>query len=236
MTYRALSVGRVVELAARAGLGVVEWGADVHAPPGDTSALGEVRATTAAGGLSTCSYGSYWCAGRDDLSAFAETAAAATALDARRIRVWAGTEGSAGAQDRPSVVAALREAAQFAAGHGLQVALEFHPGTLADTADSTVRLLDEVGHDALSTYWQPPVNEPDAVALAGLRTVRDRVSAVHMFSWWPGWHRLPLTGRESLWREALALVGPVDLLLEFVPDDDPALLVGEARTLRTWLS
>lgn len=236
VTYRALPVGQVVALAEKAGLGLVEWGADVHAPPGNVAALREVRATTEGGGLRTCSYGSYWCAGRDDLSAFAATAAAATALAAGRIRVWAGTEGSVGAQDRSSVVAALREAAQIAAEQDLQVALEFHPGTLTDTAASTASLLDEVGHDALSTYWQPPIDESDAVALAGLRTIHERVSAVHVFSWWPGWHRLPLAGRESLWREALALVGPIDLLLEFVPDDDPTLLAGEAHTLRSWLS
>lgn len=235
VTYRALSVGEVSRLAAGAGLGVVEWGADVHAPPGDPDALHRVRENTAAAGLATCSYGSYWCAGRDDLTAFATVADAAEALGARRVRVWAGTEGSAAARDRPAVAHALREAGDIAAARGLEVATEFHAGTLTDTAASTLRLLDEVGHDAVSTYWQPPLDEPDDAALAGLRGLRDRVAAVHVFSWWPLMDRLPLTGRESLWRGALELLPPVDLLVEFVPGDDPAVLGREAGTLLSWL-
>ncbi|MDT3439168.1 hypothetical protein [Pseudofrankia sp. BMG5.37] len=61
VTYRALPVGQVVELAAQAGLGVVEWGADRHAPPGDLPALRAVRATTEAGGLTARTLRSWLC-------------------------------------------------------------------------------------------------------------------------------------------------------------------------------
>ncbi|WP_269453120.1 sugar phosphate isomerase/epimerase family protein [Yinghuangia sp. ASG 101] len=235
VTYRALSAEELVDLAAEAGLGVIEWGADVHVPPGDTEATRRARESTHTAGLATCSYGSYWCAGRDSSESFATVAATAQGLGARRVRVWAGTQGSATARDRASVARALREAGDIAAAHGLQVATEFHGGTLTDTAASTLRLLDEVGHGAVSTYWQPPLDEPDDVALAGLRDLRDRVAAVHVFSWSPLMDRLPLTGREALWRGALELLLPVDLLLEFVPGDDPAVLGQEAATLRSWL-
>ncbi|MEU3617947.1 TIM barrel protein [Streptomyces sp. NPDC006872] len=223
-------------MSGKAGLDVIEWGADAHAPPSDESALRRVRQITGEAGMTTCSYGSYWCAGRDDLDAFAAVAAAAVTLGAPRIRVWAGTEGSAHTPDRSRVIGALRDAAAIAAGRGLDVALEFHAGTLADTPSSTVRLLDEVGHDAVSTYWQPPLDEPDDAALAGLRTMSERVRAVHAFSWWPGVHRLALSEREALWRGALDLLSPVDVLLEFVPEDDPSLLEREARTLLSWLT
>ncbi len=236
VTYRALSVDRVAGLAEDAGLSLIEWGTDVHAPPSDEQALRAVRDRTAEAGLTTCSCGSYWRAGHHDSAAFAELAAAAVTLGAPRIRVWAGTEGSESVRDRSTVVGSLREACEIAEGHGLRVALEFHSGTLTDTPESTVRLLDEVGHDALATYWQPPVDQPDDIALAGLRMVLDRVAALHVFSWWPGQNRLPLAAREHLWRAALALVPPVDLLLEFVPGDDPAALSREAATLRSWLT
>jgi hypothetical protein len=239
VTFRALPAPQVAEDAAAAGLHLVEWGADVHAPPRSADALRQVREETAARGLTTCSYGSYWRAGQD-ASDFAAVAEAAAALGAARIRVWAGTEGSAGAsaQTRASVTASLREAAEIAAAKGLSVALEFHSGTLADTPAATLRLLDDVGHDALSTYWQPPVDEPDDGALHGFRTLLERVSAIHVFSWWPGQTRLPLHRRERLWRPVLDVVAgtrPVDLLLEFVPDDDPAVLPRETGTLLRWL-
>ncbi|WP_233223517.1 sugar phosphate isomerase/epimerase [Amycolatopsis sp. CA-128772] len=239
VTFRALPADEVARVAAAAGLRRVEWGADVHAPPRPVAALREVREQTAAHGLTACSYGSYWRAGRDSTEEFDALAEAAAALGAPRIRVWAGTEDSADASApaRARVTAALREAASIAAGRGLTVALEFHSGTLADTPPAALRLLDDVGHDALSTYWQPPVDAPDEPALAGLATMLERVSAVHVFSWWPGPARLPLHERERLWRPALNLVAgrPVDVLLEFVPEDDPAVLPRETATLLSWL-
>ncbi|MGB3374337.1 MAG: sugar phosphate isomerase/epimerase, partial [Microbacterium sp.] len=66
-------------------------------------------------------------------------------------------------------------------------------------------------------------------------------SAVHVFSWWPRAERLRLHERDALWRALFAAASavpapPRDALLEFVPDDDPALLVAEAATLRGWLA
>jgi 3-dehydroshikimate dehydratase len=128
--------------------------------------------------------------------------------------------------------------ADLAATHDLEIACEFHAGTLADTPDAVLDLLAEVDHPALSTYWQPPLGTPADTALAGLAGLlqRTRVSAVHVFSWWPAQTRLPLQSRAFLWRGALDLVATrlVDLLLEFVPDDDPAILAREAETLRSW--
>ena len=236
VTYRALPAAEVAALADTAGLRVVEWGADVHAPPGDPDALRALRHRTPR----PCSYGSYWRAGAHDLADLVAVADAAVLLGAPRIRVWAGELGSAdaSAERRAAVVGALRDASGVAAARGLTLALEFHGGTLTDTVQSTLRLLDEVDHPALSTYWQPPVDLPDDAAVAGLRAVLDRVSAVHVFSWWPGGRRLPLAGRAGLWRRAVEVLAdrpPLDLLLEFVPDDDPAALATEAATLRSWL-
>lgn len=240
VTFRALPAQRVAQEAAAAGLRLVEWGADVHAPPHSPDDLRQVRERTAASGLTTCSYGSYWRAGVDDAEAFEVLAEAAAALGTSRIRVWAGASGSADASGalRSRVTGSLREAAGIAAARGLSVALEFHAGTLADTAAEALRLLDDVGHDALSTYWQPPVGEPDNRALDGLRLVLGRVSAIHVFSWWPGQTRRPLHDRARLWRPALELAAaaPVDLLLEFVPGDDPAVLPRETATLQSWLA
>jgi hypothetical protein len=146
------------------------------------------------------------------------------------VRVWAGSTASAdaGPDRRAEVVAGLRAAVEAAAP--LEVALEFHGGTLTDEVDSTLELLDAV--PGLRTYWQPPQGLADEAALAGLRRLSPRVAALHVFSWWPRAERLALAERTGLWREALALAGDVDALLEFVPGDDPALVAREAETLR----
>src|SRR5690606_12472075 len=124
---------------------------------------------------------------------------------------------------------------------GITLALEYHRGTVADDPDAVLRLLADVGSAALSTYWQPPVGAADADALAEFDALAAHTSAVHVFSWWPDAERLRLHEREELWRGLCAAASalpasPRDALLEFVPDDDPALLASEAATLRRWLA
>ncbi|MEV4140389.1 TIM barrel protein [Dactylosporangium sp. NPDC049742] len=234
VTLRHLSAGRVLDVAAAAGLACVEWGADRHVPPGDPRAAAALRQRGLDLGVAVAAYGSYFRAGVDDVADFAPVLAAAVALGAPRVRIWAGAAGSSevSAGERRAVVAGARAAVGRAAGAGILVAFEFHGGTLTDTVASTLALLDEV--PGAATYWQPPVGAPDAEALAGLAAVLDRLAAVHVFSWWPRTERLPLTAREALWRETFTLLRGRDLdaLLEFVPGDDPAAVATEAATLR----
>ncbi|OKK20066.1 sugar phosphate isomerase [Streptomyces sp. CB02488] len=236
VTFRRLPAAEVARRAAEAGLEVIEWGADVHAPAARPDTVRAVREATERYGMACCSYGSYFRATPDELSGFPAVARAAVLLGAPRIRVWAGAAGSRSALpgERQETVRCLREAARIAADHGLLLAPEFHGGTLTDTVASTARLLDEVGADNVRTYWQPPLDASDEEALAGLAELAERVCAVHAFSWWPGNNRLPLADRTRLWADVLGLLDGRDVqaLLEFVPGDDPEVLAREAATLR----
>ncbi|MDG4770188.1 TIM barrel protein [Solwaraspora sp. WMMD792] len=237
VTLRREPALTVLDVAARAGLRRVEWGGDVHVPPGDTRAAALVRAASQDRGVEVASYGSYFRAGADPDEDFAPVLASAVALGAPRIRIWAGTLGSAeaSAEQRRAVVRSSRAAAEQAAAVGVELAFEYHSGTLTDTAESTLRLLADVDHPAVRTYWQPPLDLPDAAAVADLRQVLPWVDAVHVFSWWPGYHRLPLTARDRLWRDVFAELRGAgrdfDTLLEFVIDDDPARVATEAASL-----
>lgn len=240
VTFRALAPERIVGLAAAAGLEVIEWGGDVHVPPGDAvRATAVARATTDAG-LAVASYGSYFRAGADE--SLAPVLDSAEALGADRVRIWAGHLGSADASERvrAETVARLQAAASEAATRGIGLALEFHSGTLADTAPTTLRLLAEVDHPALSTYWQPTVGASVDTVLDEYRALAARTSAAHVFSWWPSTERLPLRARDSLWTRFFAEAArtadpPRDALLEFVPGDDPAVLADEAAALRSYI-
>ncbi|MBO1330453.1 sugar phosphate isomerase/epimerase [Streptomyces sp. VRA16 Mangrove soil] len=236
VTYRRLPAIEVARYAVHAGLEVIEWGADVHAPAQEPGTVGTVRAVSDQYGLTCCSYGSYFRATPGELAGFPAIARAAVRLGAQRVRVWAGGTGSQHVlpDERHETVRCLREAARIAADHGLTLATEFHGGTLTDTVASTLRLLDEVDADNVRTYWQPPQDMPDEEALAGLVELGARVAAVHAFSWWPGNTRRPLVAREALWTAALGLLEGrgVEALLEFVPGDDPAVLAREAAALR----
>jgi sugar phosphate isomerase/epimerase len=244
VTFRRLDPPTVLALAARAGLATVEWGADVHVPVGDLAAARDVAARTAEAGLTVASYGSYVRAGVPGGPDVDEVLATARALGAPRVRVWAGDTGSADTPDRGPVVRALADLVHRADDLGLQIGTESHGGTLTDTTRSTQRLLadvdDLVGRPLLSTYWQPTVDAADEAALRELTLLLDRVSTVHAFSWWPGTTRNPLRSRESLWTGVAGVLARSgrdhDVLLEFVPDDDPDVLAREAATLREWLS
>lgn len=241
VTFRSLSAERVVELAAEARLEVIEWGADVHVPAGDVEQASRVAALTTDAGLECCSYGSYFRAGADE--PITPVLDAAEALGVDRVRVWAGSIGSdeAAPQDWASTIARLQDAVDEANARGISLALEFHSGTLADTAPTTLRVLAEVARPTLSTYWQPTVGATVDAVLDEYRAIADQVSAAHVFSWWPDHDRLPLRARDALWTRFFgeaqsAPTPPRDALLEFVPGDDPAMLRGEAATLRSYLS
>jgi hypothetical protein len=235
VTLRQLPTDGVLDAASRAGLDCIEWGGDIHVPPGDPATAARVTAQSRARGVRIASYGSYYL--RAGAQQFGSILAAAVALGAPRIRIWAGDTGSAQAtrDERRAVVTASRAAAAQAADAGVRLAFEYHGGTLTDTAESTVRLLEEVDHPAVSTYWQPPVGLDDSAALAGLREVLPWVSAVHVFSWWPMSERLALLERAALWRQVFGLLHGTgrsfDALLEFVPGDSADQLAEDARTL-----
>jgi sugar phosphate isomerase/epimerase len=200
-----------------------------------------VARLTADAGLVSCSYGSYFRAGAEEpITPVLDTA---EALGVDRVRIWAGSSGSGEAppQDWAVVIARLQDAVDEASARDISLALEFHSGTLADTAPTTLRVLEAVGRRTLSTYWQPTVGAGVDAVLDEYRAIADHVSAAHVFSWWPAHDRLPLRARDALWTRFFgeaqsAPAPPRDALLEFVPGDDPAMLRGEAATLRSYLS
>ncbi|MET1053117.1 MAG: TIM barrel protein [Mycetocola sp.] len=240
VTFRQLRPEEVIAHAATAGLDSIEWGTDVHVPPGDLDRARRIGDLTREAGLVVASLGSYFhCTAEDDIDEVLETAAA---IGAPRIRVWAGRVGSDAVSpaERAETTAILRESALRAEDYGIELALEFHGWTLTDTGASARRLLEETGSDNVSAYWQPTKGLADALAIGELEAIAPWVSAVHVFSWWPGSEPLPLTGRSELWQRALGIARTLprvtDALLEFVPDDDPAVLPREAETLRRWLA
>lgn len=242
VTFRALTPEKVVEAAAAAGLESIEWGSDVHVPAPDTRRARRVGTLTRRAGLAVASYGSYlgfpWARGKAE--EIRDVVAGAVALEAPRIRAWAGPVGSGDAtsEQRAGIVAAGRTLVDAATAEGVGVSFEFHDGTLTDTAASALRFLDELDRPGAGTYWQPRVGAPDEEALADLDALAGRVTAVHAFSWTADYARHRLGTRRRFWeavaRRAVARPAVTDLLIEFLPGDDPELLGPEAADLIGW--
>lgn len=244
ITFRALSPGEIVALVRQAGLRGIEWGGDIHVPHGNLARAREVRTLTQEAGLTVAAYGSYYRAAQSEAAGlpFARVLESAVELGAPIIRVWAGTVGSASASPaaRAQVAADLHRIATLAAGARVGVSLEFHNGTLADTAESTARLLAEVSQPNLSTYWQPPLERDPEACVSDLRRLLPRLTHLHVYQWRTLSERLPLAAGAAPWRQFLdvAASAPGDrhAMLEYVEGDAPASFLRDAATLKTWLS
>lgn len=68
-----------------------------------------------------------------------------------KLRTFSGGKGSAnvGEAERAAWTERLREYCQVAEDQGIQLVVETHPNTLADTLQSTIQLIEEVNHPAL---------------------------------------------------------------------------------------
>jgi 3-dehydroshikimate dehydratase len=240
VTLRAQSVGEVARLAAECGLGAIEWGGDVHVPPGDAAAARRARAASDAADVAITSYGSYlFAAGPPAATDAAAVLDTALALGAANVRVWAGFGIVADRPEYQTLVAGLAAFVADAAARGITVGLEFHGGTPTATVAGALALLDAVAAPSLATYWQPPYwrgpTTPAADA-AEVAALGGRLSHLHVYEWATPEDRRPLADGRARWSAVLdaarALGGDRTAFLEFVADDDPDVLRRDAATLR----
>lgn len=247
VTFRQLSPKEVLSLAVEADLRGITWGGDVHVPPGQLRHAREVGRMTADAGLEIEGFGSYYRAGMENPDGFfEENLETAVALGAPRIRVWAGAKDAetANEADRAAVVADFRRCAVLARQAGVRIMLEFHGGTLTNTAESAEALMRELGDTNISLYWQPPNGLPKDQVLAGLKRVLPWVDSIHVFHWIidasGNLQRLPLVDGCSAWDGYLKLLVPPEgarwAMLEFVSDDAPEQFLADARQLHGWLN
>jgi sugar phosphate isomerase/epimerase len=238
VTFRKLPPPEIIKLVKEAGLTGIEWGGDVHCPPEDLEKVKAVSKLTRENGLEVISYGSYYCAGRDEN--FTAVAAAAVILRTKTIRIWAGHTGSleTDKDTRLIITKDIQRIADEAAEQGLNIAFEYHSRTLTDTLESTLDLLQSAERDNVFTYWQSPEG---LTADENVKTIQQLVNAKKLCNLHvqavPGSERLPLSDGAEAWKRYLSAAAPTNpaLLLEFVKNDDPEQFLQDARTLRGWL-
>ena len=237
ITFRPFSREEVAETAAKAGLRRLEWGGDIHVPPGDDGAAEDAVRLTALHGLEIDTYGSYFrCLPGEDAGTVVGTA---EKLGARNLRVWAGQKGSAeiSEEERGAVVSGIRAVCRMVP-RGMTVSTEFHQATLTDRFESAVRMAEEVGEENFRLYWQPNQFMDDAYNLAAVKACLPYLSNVHVFTW-SGHDRFPLADGERMWRQYIEIVASDGsdhgLFLEFTCDGSAEQLYRDAETLARWL-
>lgn len=239
VTFRDLTAEQVIELTLKAELEGIEWGGDVHVPPGDDERALEVATLTEQANLDIVSYGSYYRVGHNKANAasFEKILETTVKLRAPAVRVWAGSLGSREADEkyRESVVADAKRIASLAEKVGVSIHFEYHGNSLTDTPESAAQLMRDIDHSNIHLYWQPAVGERIANRIASIQQVRPWLTHVHVFQW-TNKDRLPLEAGIEEWDQYLHELKKLNesryLLLEFIKSDNSAQFLQDADTLK----
>ncbi len=184
IAFRERLLEYTLDLACEAGIeGVEIWGREPHiSEEYDSNRVAAARKMVTDRGLEVAVFGSYLRLGATETESMPlrDVLQIATGLDVSMVRVWASDVGSDKADDElwKRTVTECREAACSAQKMGLQLSVEMHTNTLADTASSAKRLVEDVARDSFGLNYQPlPSLEDDPVKR--LRTVLPYVTHFH---------------------------------------------------------
>lgn len=235
VSFRQLSPKQIIQLVKDNGLDGIEWGGDVHVPHGDIKQAGDVYRMTNESGLKVAAYGSYYKVGCGmEFDPILETA---IALKAPVIRVWAGNKSSEEADEAwwNKVVKESHDIANLAAKHHIKVAYEYHANTLTDTNESALRLLKEVNHPNMMSYWQPPVGTSEEYCVEGLKQMTDWLTNIHVY-YIKDKAMEPLKDGIKQWTKYLKTISQLQgeryAMLEFVKNNEIQQFVEDAQILK----
>ncbi len=189
IAFREMLLEDVLCVAQRCGVDGVElWGREPHICEHFNRERVEAEARLIASrGLEVSMFGSYVRLGvprehgRGRLSAAESAVRTAQCLGAPLVRVWAGDCPSAQATAKlwKACLADLKRMAEIAARHGVALAIEMHDNTLADTGETTRRLIEDCGAENVFANYQPSFAPEADDPLERLEAVVDKVANVH---------------------------------------------------------
>ena len=234
ISFRAHAPREILCAMRDAGLSLIEWGSDVHAPCRDAARLDELALLMREFGVTCSSYGTYFRLGQTPFDELEHYILAAKRLGTDTLRVWCGTKSGADMTEGEitSLLSDCRAAARMAEAHGMTICTECHLRTFTERPEDALWLMQSVASPHFRTYWQPFQTRTVEQNLAYLRTLSPYVTHLHVFQW-KGGQRFPLAAGTDEWRAYLSLLGaPHTLLLEFMPDDRLETLAREASALR----
>jgi sugar phosphate isomerase/epimerase len=160
IAFSELPLEEVLNIAAEYGFDGVEiWGKEPHTPSKyDEDYFRRIKEITDSKMLAIAAFGSYVNPLMDNFERQMETALQITkTLGSKLIRVWSGGGPSKSIRpnDRRIIALRLKAMCQWAGLHGITVATEMHNNNLTDTAETTLKLIQDVGLPGLKTYYQP---------------------------------------------------------------------------------
>lgn len=241
VTFRKKSINEIVDICKLAKLECLEWGGDVHIPPGSAVAA-EARKICMDEGIRIFSYGSYFSlTGTDDyIGDFRKIADTCGDLGAKVVRIWAtrGWRRDASQAEYDSFIEKMKTVSDIAAEYQLTVCFEHHQKTFCDCCCNAQNVLADISRPNIKTYWQP-ICDCFEDNLRSARALKDKTVCLHVYNW-KGSERYLLSEGEKQWKEYLSVFKSeekeIPCLLEFAKDDCETCFLADADCLRRMLS
>ncbi len=154
VTFRNKTVSEIVEIARKAGVDYMEWGADVHVKTAEDAQ--KARELCDFSGIKICSYGSYYRVGSCDNVQWEQICKNAQILGASSVRVWLGEKDSEKmSEDEYKVLFEdLKSICETAEKYNLLVCPECHDNTFNNNTHAIIKLRNELNKDNFRTYFQ----------------------------------------------------------------------------------
>ncbi len=235
VTFRSLSYEDVIRHAKAAGIEGIEWGeCDNHVVLGDEARIIDIREKTKANGLEVFSLGAY-CTMTDE-DDWKQSLEAALLLETAVIRVWAGEIGSESCPkaEYDAIVRNTQKLADAAAEHGITIGFEFHPNTLADSAEAAIKLIKAIDRKNVGMYWQRNAEDVEG-DLADIEALKPyMVKHFHINHYVPGEGYLLLEELGDKLEKYYVDFKDDDsyrVMIEFVKDENPENLIKDGATM-----
>lgn len=154
VTFRKKSAQEIVKIAEKAGVGYIEWGADVHVKTLDDAKKAKALCDEAK--IKISSYGSYFNCSTYDESKWTEICEITKEMGASAVRVWLGRKDSEKTSEAEyrALLENTKKMCDKAELFGLLVCPECHGNTFNNNTDAILRLKNDLKRDNFRTYFQ----------------------------------------------------------------------------------
>lgn len=233
VSFRPHSPKEILEEMNRAGLNLIEWGSDVHAPCKDAERIGEIVALQKQYGVTCSSYGTYFRLGETPMEDLEDYIASAKRLGTGILRLWCGKKSGADMTDeeKRALVEICRQAASVAARHDVCLCMECHVKTFTERPEDALWLMQQVDSPHFQMYWQPNQYRTVEENYRSAQMLAPYTKVIHVFHWREK-NKYPLADAIEDWARYLSFFdGTQALLLEFMPDGLLTTLTREAEAL-----
>lgn len=154
VTFRNKSIDEIVALCRSAGVGFIEWGADVHVVTAEDAK--KAKALCDEAGIKISSYGSYYRVGYSKQEEWLALCENARIMGAESIRIWLGKKNSEDTDGKEYKILLddLENICAIAEKYGLLVCPECHDYTFNNDTQAFLKIQADVGKSNFKTYFQ----------------------------------------------------------------------------------